>query len=138
MTQLFLGIIAIATMVMAIVQVGFILYGWTLARRVSKALDQLDTELKPMLDNLSAMARDAARASSLAAAQVELVDRLFTDVTNQIDETVSTVQRTVLAPLREGAGIISGIKAALAILREATKRPGAPARSEDEEALFIG
>jgi hypothetical protein len=137
-TQVFLGIIAFATLAMALVQVGFILYGWTVARRVSRLLDQVETELKPLLDNLSAMARDAARASSLAVAQVERVDRMFTDLTNRIEETATTVQRAIVAPLREGAALMTGIRAALAILKEVTNRSGGPARTEDEDALFIG
>jgi hypothetical protein len=137
-TQVFLGVIAMATLVMAIVQVGFIVYGWSVARRVSRLLDQIDAELKPMLDNLSAVARDAARASSLAVGQVERVDRLFTDLTNRIEETLTTVQRVIVTPLREGAAVMAGIRAALSILKEVTSRPGGAPRTEDEDALFIG
>jgi uncharacterized protein YoxC len=137
-TQVFLGIIAVATLAMAVVQVGFIIYGWTIARRVSRLLDQVETEMKPMLSSLSAMARDAARASSLAAAQVERVDRMFTDLTNRIEETATTVQRAVVRPLREGAALMAGIRAALSIFKDMTNRSGAPGRTEDEEALFIG
>jgi hypothetical protein len=137
-TQVFLGIIAVATLAMAVVQVGFIIYGWTVARRVSRVLDQVETEMKPMLSSLSAMARDAARASSLAVAQVERVDRMFTDLTNRIEATATTVQRAVVRPLREGAALMAGIRAALAIFKDSTNRSGAPGRTEDEEALFIG
>ena len=138
MTQVFLGIIAIATLAMAVVQVGFIIYGWAIARRVSRLLDQVETEMKPMLDNLSAMARDASRASSLAAAQVERMDRMFTEWTGRIEETASTVQRAIITPLREGAAVMAGIRAALAILKEVTGRPGAAGRTEEDDALFIG
>jgi hypothetical protein len=137
-TQVFLGIIAFATLAMAIVQVGFIVYGWTIARRVSRLLEQVETELKPTLNSLSAMARDAARASSLAVAQVERVDRMFTDLTNRIEETATTVQHAIITPLREGAAMMAGIRAALAILKEVTTRSGAAGRTEDEDALFIG
>jgi len=138
-TQVFLGVIAAATLVMAMVQVGFIVYGWTIARRVSRLLDQIEAETKPVLASISAVARDAARASSLAVAQVERVDRMFTDVTTRIEETATTVQRAIIKPLREGAAMMAGIRAALAIFKEATTRPGAAApRSEEEDTLFIG
>lgn len=137
-TQVFLGIIAIATLVMAIVQVAFIIYGWTLARRVSRLLDQLETELKPVLNSLSTMTRDAARASSLAVAQVERIDRICTDWTARIEETATTVQRAIITPLREGAAVMAGIRAALAILKEVTGRSGAVGRTDEEDALFIG
>ena len=136
-TQVFLGIIAMATLLMALVQVGFIIYGWTIARRVSKMLDRIEHEMTPVLEGLSGMARDAARASSLALAQVERVDRLFTDLTTRIEETATTVQRVVLTPLREGAAVMAGIRALLSVLKS-VGRPGSATSTEDEDALFIG
>jgi hypothetical protein len=137
-SNVFLGIIAISTLVMALMQVAFIIYGWTLARRVSGLLDQLERELKPVMEGLSAMARDAARASSLAVAQVERVDRLFTDLTTRIEETATTVQNAIVAPLREGAAVMSGVRAVLSVLKDLTRRSGAAAHTEDEDPLFIG
>lgn len=137
-TEVFLGIIAVATLVMALVQVGFVLYGMALARRLSRILDQVEQEMKPVLEELSAMARDAARASALAVVQVERVDKLFTELTARIEQTTTTVQRTIITPLREGAAVMAGIKAVLSILRDVTGRSGAAARGEDEDALFIG
>jgi hypothetical protein len=137
-SNVFLGIIAMATLVMALVQVAFIIYGWTLARRVSKLLDQLERELKPVMEGLSAMARDAARASSLAVAQVERVDRLFTDVATRIEETATTVQNAIVGPLREGAAVMSGVRAVLSVLKDLTRRSAAAPHAEDEDPLFIG
>jgi hypothetical protein len=69
---------------------------------------------------------------------VERVDRIFTDLTSRIEETATTVQRAILTPIREGAAVMAGIRAALGVLREVAGRPGAPARPDDEDALFIG
>jgi hypothetical protein len=137
-TNVFIGIIAIATLVMALVQVAFIVYGWTIARRVSKMLDQVEHELKPVLDGLSSIARDAARASSLAVVQVERVDRLFTDLTDRVEQTATTFERAILTPLREGAAVIAGIKAVLAIFKSMMGRTTSNPRSEEEDPLFIG
>jgi hypothetical protein len=137
-TDVFIGIIAIATLVMALVQVGFIIYGWTIARRVSRILDQIEQELKPVLDSLSAMARDAARASALAVAQVERVDRLFTDLTERVEYTATTFERAILTPLREGAAVMAGIKAVLAIFKSMMGRTTSNPRTDEEDPLFIG
>lgn len=135
---MFLGIIAFATLVMALVQVGVIVYGLSIARRVSRLLEKVETDMKPLLENLSAMASDAARASSLARAQVERVDQMFTDLTDRIEEMATTVQRAVITPLREGSAMMAGIKAALGIFRDVTSRPGPTPRTEEDDALFIG
>jgi hypothetical protein len=136
--QVFLGIIAIATLVMAIVHLCVLVYGWTLARRVMRLMDQIEPEIKPIVENLSAMARDAARATALAAVQVERVDKLFLDLTSKIEQTAATVQRAILTPLREGAAVMAGLKAVLAVLKELRRSSGPGTRTEEEDVLFIG
>lgn len=120
--QLFLGIIAFATLTMALIQVGLGVYAWLIARRVGRLIVQIEQELKPLRDNVNAMARDAARATSLATAQVERVDRLFTELTLRVEQTADAVQRAILNPLRDGAAMIAGLKAAIEAFRDLTNR----------------
>ena len=95
--------------------------------------------MKPLAESINTIARDAARISSLATGQVERVDRLVTDLTARIEQTATTVQDAILKPLRDGAAIMSGVKAAIGVIRELTDRPGANrARADEDEALFIG
>ena len=137
--EVFLGVIALATFTMAAIQVGVLVYGMSVARRVNQLLTQVERELKPLAESVNTIARDAARISSLAAGQVERVDRLVTDLTNRVEQTASTVQNAILKPLREGAAIMSGVKAVIDVFREVTGRPGATRpRAEEEDALFIG
>jgi hypothetical protein len=137
--EVFLGIIALATLTMAAIQVGVIVYGWTLARRVNRLLAQVEHEMKPLAENLNAMARDAARISGLAAGQIERVDRLVTDLALLFEQTATTVQDAVLRPIREGAAVLAGVRTALDAFRELSGRPRARrARSEEDDALFIG
>ena len=136
--ELFLGIIAVATLVMTIVQVSAILYGLMLARRIARLVDQIEHEMRPVADSLNAMTRDAARATALAAAQVERFDKLFGDLTAKIEETAATVQKAIFAPLREGAAVVAGIRAAMEVFKDLSKRSSGRARTEEEEALFIG
>jgi hypothetical protein len=137
--EVFLGIIALATLTMAAIQVGVIVYGVGVARRVDKLLTQVEQEMKPLADSLNAIARDAARISSLAVGQVERIDRLVGDITVRLEQTATTLQDAILRPLRDGAAIMTGVKAAIQVIRELTRRPGAVrSRAEDEDALFIG
>jgi hypothetical protein len=137
--EVFLGVIALATLTMAAVQVGVIVYGWTLARRVNRLLAQVERDMQPLAESLNAIARDAARISGLAAGQVERVDRLVTDVASRLEQTATTVQDAILGPLREGAALLAGVKSAIGVVRELAGRPDSSrARSEEEDALFIG
>lgn len=138
-----LVIIAVAVLIMAAVQVGAIVVGVRLARRVDTLVRQLDEEVKPLIANLAAMTSEAARAAALASRQVERFDRVFGELVERADETLRVAHRLVAGPARQGMAILAGVKAAFDAFRryrEAGRRPGATRRvaAEDEESLFIG
>ena len=137
--EVFLGIIALATLTMAAVHVGLVVYGWTMARRINRLLEQVEHEMRPLAESVSSIARDAARVSALAAGQVERVDRLLTDLTGRIEHTATTVQDAIVKPLREGAAVLAGVRAAIEVFRDlATRRSARRGHSEEEDVLFIG
>ena len=135
---MFLGVIAVATLAMAVAQVAVIVVAGRAARRVAEVAEQFQRDVKPLFGHLNAIGHDAARAAALAAVQVERVDQLFTDVVQRFEQTVSTVQATVIGPVREGRALISAFKAAMQAVRE-LRQNGRPrqGRAEEEDALFI-
>ena len=68
----FLGIIAMATLVTAILQVVLLVAAAQLVRRVGKFVDLIEEDVRPIITSVSSIARDASRVASLAAAQVDL------------------------------------------------------------------
>lgn len=134
--ELFLGVIAAATLVMAIAQVGVLVAAGLLARRIERLTDKIDRELTPFFEHVNAIGRDASRAAALAAAQVERADRLFADLVQRVDRLMNTVQTAVGGTAREGAAIMAGFRAALTVIRDMRARR-ARARAEDEDGLFI-
>ena len=135
--DVFLGIIAVSTLVMALVQVGAIVAAGMVARRIGRLADQVEHEMKPLFEHAHAISRDAARAAALAVAQVERADRLFADVARRVDETLNAVEHGVAAPAREGRAIVSAVRAAFQAIRDARAARARRARSEEEDALFI-
>jgi hypothetical protein len=134
---IFLGIIALATLVMAVIQVGVIVFALRVAKRVDALTSQVEHEIKPLLTNLTEVSQNAVRTSSLAAAQVERLDQLTANLTRRVDETFTLVQAAIIGPVREGRAMISAVRAAIAAFRE-LRAARARARMEDEDALFIG
>jgi hypothetical protein len=130
----FLGVIAVATLGTAIVQIGLVVYAGRLARRLTRMVDDVDRELKPLLGSANAIGRDAARATALAVAQVERADRLFGDLAVRIDETLYTVQQIIIAPAREWVAILTGLRTAVGVFRGFRSDRK---RGDDEDALFI-
>ena len=148
----FLGVIALATLVMAMIQVGVIVAAARIARQaqqaMAKAQETLTTaqqavtsvreEIRPLISSASAIAEEASTAATLATAQVHKVDRLVTDLTLRIDETSTLVQQAIITPAREGLAIIAAVKAMLGALRAGGDWRRRSSRSEEEDPLFIG
>ena len=137
-SDVFLGVIAVATLAIAVAQIAVIVVAGRAARRVADLAEQFERDLKPLFGHLNAIGHDAARAAALATAQVERVDQLFTEVAMRVEQTVSTVQATVIGPVREGRALLSAFKAAIQAVRE-LRQNGRPrqGRAEEEDALFI-
>jgi hypothetical protein len=132
----FLGVIAVATLATAILQVGLIVYTGRLMRRLTAAVDEFERELKPLVATANAIGRDAARVASLAVSQMERADQLFASVATRVEETAATVQDTILGPAREGKALWAGLRTAIAVLLRIRGR-SQEKRTEDEESLFI-
>jgi hypothetical protein len=135
--ELFLGIIAVSTLVIALVQVALIVAAGVLARRVQRLADQVEREIKPIFVHLNAIGRDASRAAALATAQVERADKLFSDIAVRIEQTLNGVQSSLGAPAREGRAIMSALRAAAQAIRDLRHGRGRQSRSDEEDALFI-
>jgi hypothetical protein len=135
--DVFLGVIAVATLAIAIAQIVVIVSAAAAVKRAGQLADQFEREVKPLFGHLNAIGRDAARAAQLASAQVERADRLFADLSVRLEETMNLVQASVIAPAREGRALLSAMRAAFEAVREMRHARARQTRSEDEDALFI-
>lgn len=138
MTDVFLGIIAVAVAVMALIQVAAIVFAVSAARRIGQVADRLEQDLKPVVSNLQSITSEAARAAALAAAQMERADRMFADFSRRAEQVMAAVP-SLLGPAGKGLAFFNGLKAALAALQELRRSSRRSAAHPDEEdALFIG
>lgn len=139
MNDLFLGIIAAATLIMALVQIGVIVAVLRMARQAQSVLTSVQQEIKPLSAKVMAIADEASRTASLASAQAQKLDRLVTDLTRRVDETSAVVQEAIVTPAREGMAVVAAIRAGLVALRGVGDlRPRHGRHAEDEDPLFIG
>ena len=139
MNDVFLGIIAIAVAIMAVIQVAAIVVAMRAARRVGDAVARFEDDVRPIVASLKSMSADAARTASIASAQAQRAEQLIGDLTARVNDTVAAVEATVVAPAREAFAMVQGLLAALAAFRQgpppSARRSSA---SEDEDSLFIG
>jgi hypothetical protein len=137
-SEIFLGVIAAATMIMALVQIGAIIALLRVARQTQAAVSELQRDVKPLVAKASAIADEASRTATLVTAQAQKVDRLLSDFTQRFDQTAAVVQQAIITPAREGMAIIAALKAGLAALQGMRDRPRHSRTADEEDPLFIG
>ena len=140
MTQwslIFLATIAVATLTMAVIQVGAIIYAARLSRRIEQLANRVESDLKPLIGRATAAANDAASVASIAKMQAERVDSLLTDFTGQVEQSLDQIRR-VVSPTREGLALLTGLRAVIAALRSLESRRRGSTPVEEEDPLFIG
>ena len=94
--------------------------------------------MSPVVSNLRTITSEAARVTTLAAAQVERTDRMFADLSRRAEQVMAAVP-TLLGPAGKGLAFLNGIKAALATIHELRRSARSrAAHPEEEDALFIG
>lgn len=149
LSETFLGLIALAVLVIAGGQVVVVMMALKATRGLTETLNRIERDMRPIVSNVQTMSADAQRAVALAATQVERADRLLTDAARRVEDTMNTVQRSILAPARDGMAIFQGIKAAFMAFRD-LRRPrrsspnigpvprAVPDPGDDDHASFIG
>ena len=138
MTDVFLGIIAVAVAIMAVIQVAAIVFAMSAARRIGQVADRIEQDLRPVMSNLQAISAEAAKAASLAALQMERADRMFGDFSRRAEQVMAGIP-SLLGPAGKGFAFLNGLKAVLAAIHELRRSPRrGPAHPEEEDALFIG
>jgi hypothetical protein len=135
--DVFLGVIAVATLAIAIAQIGVIIAAGMMARRVGRMVEQIERDVKPLFGHLNAIGADASRAVALATAQVERADKLFADVAVRVEQTLNVVQASIGRPAREGRAMMGAFRAAMQAIREIRTGRRRQGRGDDEDALFI-
>ena len=140
----FLGIIAIASVVQSAFLIGLALAGKKLSRRVAEIQDRIEREIKPSLDNVSRVTRNLAEVSDLAVLQARRVDGLLADTIDKVEETTTLIRKVVLkpiGPLVDLAAFLKGLRRGLEVYQqlrgfERRERVGR-GLDEDDEHLFI-
>lgn len=138
-SDVFLGVIAAATLVMALIQVGAIIAALRLSRQAQQVLQSVQQEVRPLIARAQTIAEEASHTVAIATAQAQKLDRLITDLSQRVDETASVVQEAIITPAREGLAVFAAVKAGLAALRGLRDmRPRNGRHAEEEDPLFIG
>lgn len=144
-SDIFLGVIAAATLIMALIQIGAILAVVRIGRQAQQVLaagqqvlTTVQQDIRPLIAKANAIAEEASRTAAIATQQAQKVDILVTDLSRRVDETASVVQQAIVMPAREGMAIVAALKAGFGALRGFRDARPRHQRHEEEDPLFIG
>jgi hypothetical protein len=137
-SETFLGVIAAATLITALVQLGAMVAILRLARQTQTTIADMQREVGPILAKVSTVADEASRTAAIATVQAQKIDRLMTDLVKRVDYTAGIVQEAIITPAREGLAIVAAIKAGLGVVRGFRERPGAAAIDREGQWMVEG
>ena len=129
---LLLAVVAVSTGIMALVQIGMIIYGARLARRVDRVVDRVEQEIGPVLGKVQEISADAARATKLAVTQVERLDQVMARLARRVEETLD-VAKVIVTPARLGLGLLDGLRAIFSADSKSADEQTSDAESKDKE-----
>jgi hypothetical protein len=145
----FLGIIALSSLVQGVFLVALLVFGRRAARRLDSVHTRIDREITPALENLSRATRSAAEIADIGALQARRLDLLLADTADKVEHTTSAIEHFVTRPLKPLGGVMAlvrGVQKGIEVFfgddgAERAPRPsprrakGAP--GDDDEHLFI-
>ena len=106
------------------------------SRQMTDLAGQMRSDIRPLIEKATRLTDEASSVTSMAVVQMERVDKLTLLLATRVDETWACVQSAVVGPVRQGAAMLAGLKAAVGAIREWQNRPNRP--HEDEDPLFVG
>lgn len=137
--NVFLGVIAFATLAMAVLQISALFAAFRLAKQAQQTLTSVQQDVRPLLERLTALTDEASKTVVLATARAQKLDHLVTDLSRRVDETAGILQEAIITPAREGMAIMAAVKAGFGALRGLKDlRPRHGRHADDEDPLFIG
>jgi hypothetical protein len=107
-------------------------------------------DAKPRIDYLTTQAVEVAdlarvqverydellkETADRARIQIERLDNVLSDTAVRVHETTSAVQSTILRPVREVNGVVSGVRAAISVLAKGNR--ASVERATQDEEMFI-
>jgi hypothetical protein len=140
----FLGLIALSSLVQGTLLILLARGGLRLSRRVQDLQMRMEREVKPILDDVNAVAANVALVSDLAAAQARRFQDVIAETTRRVEETRDEIKGVLAHPvaaLGDAVAFLKGIRRGLEVYRQLggfeAQAKGAARRYAEDEHLFI-
>jgi len=140
----FLGVIALSSLVQGLFLLGLGWGGLKLMRRVQELQGRVESELRPAMASVSRITQNVSELSEVASVQVQRVETLVDHTLQRVEDTKAQVREAMSVPLGglvEVSALLKGFRRGLDVYQrlgglEAQTR-GTTRRYAEDEHLFI-
>jgi hypothetical protein len=127
-TNLFLGIMAVVSVLEALLLIGLGIGAFLVYRRVMTLVNDLEArQIAPLRERVDAILMDVKSVTARVSHQTERVDHAITGTMGRVDETAEQLKSTVMDKVNHAAGVVRGVRAAIVSLLQSDHRPKPPA-----------
>lgn len=127
-TNVFLGVIAFATLMAAIAQVAVLIGVAKAAKRINVLADRAERAIEPTVHRIDELRAQVADVVARGAVQIERAERLVDDISHQAERVSTTLRGAATYPVRETSALVAGARAIIARLTN-----GRTSRGESDE-----
>ena len=140
----FLGILALSSLVQTTFLVVLALQSRRMAARVDELRERFEKDLRPSLLSLQHISKNVAEISDLGVQQAHRLDAALADALEKFESTTETVRQLVvrpLAPLADIFAFLKGIRRGISVYNQLRGLDGGtrgePRSYSEDEHLFI-
>jgi len=127
-TNLLLGIMAVVSVLEALLVIGMGIAGWMVYRRVMALVDGLEErQIAPLMLRVNAVLDDVKGVTAKVKEETERVDQAIRTTIDRVDDTADRVRWNVRAKTSRVVGFVRGLRVAIEEMLSSRNQPPANA-----------
>ena len=127
-TNTILLVMAIVSVLEALLLIGLGIGGFLIYRRVMQVVADLEArQIAPLREKVDAILADVKAVTARVSTQTERVDHAISGTIDRVDDTAERMKSTVREKVNQTVGVVRGIRAVLMSLLTTESRPKPPA-----------
>ena len=127
-TNMMLGIMAVVSVLEALLLIGAGVGGFLVYRRVMQLVTDLEArQIAPVRQKVDAILGDVKAVTARVSQQTERVDQAIHGTMDRVDETAERVKGSVRDTVDQAVGVVRGVRAVIMSLLSSDPRPKPPA-----------
>ena len=130
-TNVALVIMAVVSVLEALLLIGIGVGGFMIYRRVMTLVNDLEArQIAPLRQKVDAILADVKSVTARVNQETERVDHAIHGTLDRVDETAGRVRSSVMDKVNYASGVVRGVRAAIVSLLNTEHRPKPPATAE--------